>query len=203
MIHINPYIRQFNAHFPDLKQDVPWSVTTNIGKILLDKIKTLNSDFKIFNEVAIHKSVIIDSYAIVKGPAIISAGCFIGAHSYLRGGIFLDENVSVGPGCEVKTSFLFSHSALGHFNFVGDSLIGSGVNLEAGAIIANHYNERAEKNIIVVADGKSHSTGVEKFGALVGDHSKIGANAVLSPGTILPPNTIVNRLQLIDQQVGR
>lgn len=203
MIQINRYIRQFNVHFPGLKQDAPWSVTTNIGKILLDKIKTLNSDFKIFNEMAIHKSVIIDSHAIVKGPAIISAGCFIGAHSYLRGGIFMDENVSVGPGCEVKTSFLFSRSALGHFNFVGDSLIGSGVNLEAGAVIANHYNERAEKNIIVVADGKSHATGVEKFGALVGDHSKIGANAVLSPGTILLPGTIVSRLQLIDQQAGQ
>lgn len=199
MIQINPYIRQFNVHFPDLKHDVPWTITTNIGRILLDKIRTLNSDFKIFNEVAIHKSVIIDSHAIVKGPAIISAGCFIGAHSCLRGGIFLDENVSVGPGCEVKTSFLFSHSALGHFNFVGDSLIGSDVNLEAGAIIANHYNERSEKGITVVADGKSYATGIEKFGALVGDHSKIGANAVLSPGTILPPKTIVNRLQLIDQ----
>jgi acetyltransferase-like isoleucine patch superfamily enzyme len=40
---------------------------------------------------------------------------------------------------------------------------------------------------------------VTKFGALVGDHSKIGANAVLSPGTILEPQTTVKRLELIEQ----
>ncbi len=36
-------------------------------------------------------------------------------------------------------------STLAHFNFAGNSIIGSHVNLEAGAVIANHYNERTEK----------------------------------------------------------
>jgi hypothetical protein len=40
---------------------------------------------------------------------------------------------------------------------------------------------------------------VTKFGALVGDHSKIGANAVLSPGTILLPESVVRRLELVEQ----
>ncbi|MBO5563850.1 MAG: hypothetical protein J5939_09090 [Bacteroidales bacterium] len=40
---------------------------------------------------------------------------------------------------------------------------------------------------------------LHKFGSLVGDGCRIGANAVLSPGTILPPKTIVKRLQLIEQ----
>jgi hypothetical protein len=48
-------------------------------------------------------------------------------------------------------------------------------------------------------DGKPFRTDVEKFGALVGDGSKIGANAVLSPGTILAPDTVVKRLELIEQ----
>jgi hypothetical protein len=48
-------------------------------------------------------------------------------------------------------------------------------------------------------DNKKINTGIEKFGALVGDYSKIGANAVLSPGTILPPKSIVKRLSLIEQ----
>ena len=199
MIAANAYIRQLGILFPGLNEESPWSITANLLGILQEKIRTLGADFKIFNDVAIHKSVSIDSNAILKGPAIISAGCFIGAHSYLRGGVFLDENVSVGPACEVKTSFIFSHSALGHFNFVGDSLVGAFVNLEAGSVVANHYNERIDKHISVVVEGKRYSTGIEKFGALIGDHCKIGANAVLSPGTILPPNTIVGRLQLIEQ----
>ena len=199
MIDLISYIRQFSDLFPGLQNETPWNITTNAARILLEKLKTLGGDYKIFNDVAIHKTVSIDSNAILKGPAIISAGCFIGAHSYLRGGVFLDEKVSIGPACEVKTSFIFSNSALGHFNFIGDSLVGAFVNLEAGSVVANHYNERTDKNIIVVAEGRSYSTGVEKFGALVGDHCKIGANAVLSPGTILAPNSIVKRLELVEQ----
>jgi bifunctional N-acetylglucosamine-1-phosphate-uridyltransferase/glucosamine-1-phosphate-acetyltransferase GlmU-like protein len=200
MIYIDSYIRQFTILFPGLEKQSPWSITGNMARILLERIKTLGADYKIFNDVAIHKTVAIDSNAILKGPAIISAGCFIGAHSYLRGGVFLDEKVSVGPACEVKTSVIFTNSALGHFNFIGDSLVGAFVNLEAGSVVANHYNERVDKIITVVADGKSYSTGVEKFGALIGDHCKIGANAVLAPGTILAPNTIVGRLELIEQK---
>lgn len=201
MIKISSYIRQFNTVFDVAEKEAPWNLTTNISRILIDKIGTLGPDYKIFNDVAIHKTVTIDSYAILKGPAIISPGCFIGAHSCLRGGVFLDEKVSIGPACEVKTSFIFGNSSLGHFNFVGDSLIGAFVNLEAGAVIANHYNERLDKAIRVVVNGKSYDTVVEKFGALVGDHCKIGANAVLSPGTLLPANSIVKRLELVDQAI--
>src|SRR5687768_11533184 len=141
MILINSCIERFNLLFDDLKTRPPWEVTENTVKILLEKIANLDTDFKIFNQVAIHKSVSIDSNAILKGPAIISPNCFVGAHAYLRGGVFLDENVTVGPGCEVKSSFIFSYTALAHFNFVGDSLVGSYVNMEAGAVVANHYNE--------------------------------------------------------------
>ena len=199
MIQLSDYIARFNILFPAAAKQQAWLLTGNIKRILLEKIESLDGDYKVFNEVAIHKTVTIDSHAIIKGPAIISPNCFIGAHSYIRGGVFLDESVSLGPGCEVETTYIFSHSALAHFNFVGDSLIGSHVNLEAGAVVANHYNERREKNISVRVNGAVYSTGVEKFGALVGDNTRIGANAVLSPGTILLPNAVVGRLELVDQ----
>jgi len=201
MIDLNHYILRFKILFSELDGESPWHLTTNLGKILLQQLRTLGPDYKVFNDVAIHHTASIDSHAILKGPAIISPKCFVGAHAYIRGGVFLDENVSLGPGCEIKTSFIFSDTALGHFNFVGDSLVGSQVNLEAGAVVANHYNERINKEISVFSNGITYPTGVEKFGALIGDQSKIGANAVLSPGTILNPNTVVKRLQLIDQGV--
>jgi NDP-sugar pyrophosphorylase family protein len=200
MIAVNSYILRFERIFGSLHRESPWFLIQNAQKVLLEKIATLGPDYKVFNNVGIHKSVIIDSHAIVKGPAIISANCFVGAHAYVRGGVFLDENVSLGPGCEVKTSFIFSHSSLAHFNFIGDSLLGSHINLEAGAVIANHFNERKNKEISVCVNGITYRTGLEKFGALVGDHSKIGANAVLSPGTILPSNSVVGRLELVDQR---
>jgi acetyltransferase-like isoleucine patch superfamily enzyme len=71
--------------------------------------------------------------------------------------------------------------------------------MEAGSIIANHYNERLDKTIYVMLDKKKNQINVTKFGAMVGDHSKIGANAVLSPGTILLPESIVKRLELVEQ----
>jgi acetyltransferase-like isoleucine patch superfamily enzyme len=70
-------------------------------------------------------------------------------------------------------------------------------------VIANHRNERKEKEIRAAIGGKQRRTGVEKFGALVGDRSRIGAHAVLAPGTILRPDSIVARLALIDQDEDR
>jgi UDP-N-acetylglucosamine diphosphorylase / glucose-1-phosphate thymidylyltransferase / UDP-N-acetylgalactosamine diphosphorylase / glucosamine-1-phosphate N-acetyltransferase / galactosamine-1-phosphate N-acetyltransferase len=135
----------------------------------------------------------------MKGPIIIGPGCFIGAHAYLRGGVFLDEGVVIGPGCEVKSSFIFKRSALAHFNFAGDSIIGENVNMEAGSILANHYNERVDKSIRSVVDGKVLLLPVTKFGSLIGDGSRIGANAVLSPGSVLAPGSIIKRLELVEQ----
>jgi acetyltransferase-like isoleucine patch superfamily enzyme len=53
--------------------------------------------------------------------------------------------------------------------------------------------------IIINYQGQTLVTGIEKFGALVGDGTKIGANSVLSPGTILLPDSIVKRLELVGQ----
>ena len=91
------------------------------------------------------------------------------------------------------------NSSIAHFNFIGDSIIGCSVNFEAGSHTANRYNERSDKTIWVTNQFQKINTISEKFGALIGDHSKIGANAILSPGTILAKNSIVKRLELIEQ----
>ncbi|MDJ1479922.1 DapH/DapD/GlmU-related protein [Cytophagaceae bacterium YF14B1] len=177
----------------------PWEITTKIQEIISQILTTLDPDFIVRDHIAIHKDSVVEQGVILKAPVIISKGCFIGAHAYLRGGVFLAENVSIGPGCEVKSSFIFSGSALAHFNFVGDSIIGSQVNMEAGAIIANHFNERDDKRIWAKINHEIIDTKVTKFGALIGDNSRIGANAVTTPGTILPPNSVVGRLELVNQ----
>jgi UDP-N-acetylglucosamine diphosphorylase / glucose-1-phosphate thymidylyltransferase / UDP-N-acetylgalactosamine diphosphorylase / glucosamine-1-phosphate N-acetyltransferase / galactosamine-1-phosphate N-acetyltransferase len=179
--------------------EYPWNITDNAKEIILEMIKGLNEEeYMINNNICIHKKATVESNVTIKGPAIISEGCFIGASSYLREGVFLDKNVTIGPSCEIKTSFIFENNSVAHMNYVGNSMIGASVNIEAGAIIANHWNERDEKEINVIWEGKTMKTGTEKFGALVGDMSKIGANAVLSPGTILKPNSTVKRLELVE-----
>ena len=202
MINVSTYIQQFKALFHELEQETPWEITQAAALIIAKRIKTLNKDYKIENNVAIHKDAHVEQGAILKGPIIVSEGCFVASNAYLRNGVFLDSKVNIGPGCEVKSSYIFSNSSIAHFNFVGDSILGSYVNLEAGAIIANHFNERSDRMISVVVGGNSMSTDVEKFGALIGDYSKIGANAVLSPGSILMTKTVVKRLELIDQTIA-
>ncbi len=199
MINIQDYIKSFLSHFPENVNQQPWEIVDNLEEILTNKIQQLSDDYTIEDNVAIHKSATVEKGVTLKGTIIISENCFIGAHAYLRGPIFLANSVIVGPGSEVKQAILFEKSAIAHFNFVGNSLIGKNVNFEAGSICANHYNERIDKNISVKVNDQIISTGVTKFGALVGDDSKIGANAVLSPGTILEQNSIVNRLELVRQ----
>ena len=76
------------------------------------------------------------------------------------------------------------------------------MNLEAGSIVCNHRNERADKQILARSGegGVLQGTGCEKFGALIGDGARIGANAVIAPGALLRPATVVGRASLLDQE---
>jgi len=199
MISVLDFISEYKVLFPELLNFQPWEITKNIITVLEKKITDLNSDYKIENGIALHKSAIVEQGVVLKAPIIISENCFVGANAYLRAGVYLAESVTVGPGCEIKSSLIFQNTTIAHLNFIGDSIIGNYVNFESGAHTANHYNERTDKRISVFFKGKIIETNSEKFGALVGDNSKIGANAVLSPGTILPKNSIVKRLELVEQ----
>lgn len=184
--------------FP-LDYNTPWEITSRLCEIINQLMQNLDDNYTIDNGVAVHKTATIGHNVTIKAPAILSANSFVGSNSYLRGGIFLAPEAKVGISCEIKTSVLLEGCAVAHFNFVGDSIIGHNVNIEAGAILANHYNERDDDTVFVHWEGERIPTGLHKFGSLVGDNCRIGANAVLSPGTLLPPQTIVNRLQLIEQ----
>lgn len=198
MIKLSAYISNVLQEIANLQ---PWNATSQSEAIIGSLAKQESNDFVIRDGNAIHKTAIIENGAILKSPCVIGPNCFIASYAYLRGGVWLDENVIIGPSCEIKSSFMFRGSKAAHFNFVGDSVIGRNANIEAGAIIANYRNELEDKEIVCVVDGKKVKTGMQKFGSLIGDDTKIGANAVLAPGTILQPNTIVKRLTLVDQIV--
>ena len=198
-MNIKDFIARFSNVFPELKDLTPWNITNNLADIIYRYIQRLSSEYTIKDGIAIHNTATIEQNVVLKLPIIISEGCYIGANAYLRGPIFLDKKVKIGAGCEIKQSIIFSETAIAHFNYVGNSIIGSNVNFEAGSVAANHYNERKDKTISVLYNGNVIQTNVEKFGSLVGDDSKIGANAVLSPGTILSKNSIVGRLELVEQ----
>lgn len=173
----------------------PWTITQHADAHVAALLASLTDDYRVADKVAVHRSAIVEPGALIKGPAVIGPNCFVAAGSLLRGGTFLELDVIIGPGSELKSSLLFRGTKLAHFNFVGDSIVGEDVNLEAGSIIANYRNELDDKRIRI----GSIDTGVTKFGALIGDHVRIGANAVIAPGSILDRGEIVRRLALVDQ----
>jgi NDP-sugar pyrophosphorylase family protein len=202
-IHLSNYIARFAssplARWTNL---APWQLTSQSSELVRQLLADLPArEFIIAEEVAIHRSATVESGAILKGPLILGAECFVAAGAYLRGGSWVAENCIFGPGAELKSSFVFAGTKLAHFNFVGDSLLGERVNLEAGSIICNYRNEREVKEVLVRLGSELHRTGSTKFGALVGDGSRVGANSVIAPGALLLPDTVIRRTELCDQEV--
>lgn len=177
----------------------PWEITENIQALIRCLLDRLSSDYSIKDSVAIHKSATVHHSAEIVGPALIGPECWISPFAYLRSGVLLTQKVTVGVSCEIKASVILDNSTVAHLNYIGNSIIGCNVNIEAGAVLANHFNERRDKQIRVRIGDKITETGTRKFGALVADDCRIGANSVTSPGTILEKGSIVGRLQLVDQ----
>ncbi len=188
---------------PAIAALAPWMATIAAETIVADGLTALGRDYATAGGVAVHETAAVEAGAILKSPCIIGPGCFVAASAYLRGGVWLERDAIIGPACELKSSFMHAGSKTAHLNFVGDSVIGRRCNVEAGAMIANYRNERDDKRIVIAPvaalGGGRIDTGVDKFGAILGDGTRIGANAVIAPGAILLPGSVVRRLELIDQ----
>ncbi|MEX2542442.1 MAG: hypothetical protein WD314_11565 [Trueperaceae bacterium] len=127
----------------------------------------------------------IGPYALIDGPAWIGPGAFVGHAAFVRGPVVLMAGARVGHASEVKRSVLLPGARAPHFNYVGDSVLGHAVNLGAGVKIANFKTF----GDAIRMDGQE--TGLRKLGAAVGDDVSIGCNAVLSPGTIVGPRSVI------------
>lgn len=204
LVNLSSYVAEFStsplAPWAGLE---PWNLIALSDQVVRSLLASISStEFVVNSEVAVHRTTVVESGAVLKGPLILGAHCFVGAGAYLRGGNWIAQNCTLGPGTEVKSSFVFTGTKVAHFNFVGDSILGANVNLEAGSVICNHRNERPVKEVLVRVASGLHRTGCEKFGALVGDGSRIGANAVIAPGALLLPGANVGRTALCDQELG-
>jgi NDP-sugar pyrophosphorylase family protein len=141
------------------------------------------------DKVFIGKGTVIEDGAMIKGPAIIGRNCEIRHNAYIREHVLIGDDCTVGNSCEVKHSWLFNGAVVPHFSYIGDSILGHKAHLGAGVKISNV--KLMPGNIAVEIDGKPFDTGLRKFGALVGDHTDIGCNSVLNPGSIIGRNSVI------------
>lgn len=144
---------------------------------------TFKGTFDKSKKVYIGEGAQIEEGARIQGPAIIGQGSSIGHVSFLRENCILGESAHIGHGVEVKHSIFLNRAIAAHLNYIGDSIIGSDVNISGGAMVANFRLDK--KTVSIRYNGRKIDTGLAKFGAVVGDGSMIGVNAVLNPGTIL------------------
>ena len=199
MIKIDDYISDWKSgKFAEVTLQ-PWEVTHHALDLISAAVKKLNNDYYVKGDIAIHRTATVEAGSTLKGPVIIGENCFVANGAYLCGGVFMDKNCIVGPSCEAKTVFMFEGSKIAHLSFVGDSLIGARANIEAGAMVANYRNELDDKRIIFHYKGDLIDTGGKKFGALIADDVRLGANSVVAPGAILDAGFKLERLGLVDQ----
>lgn len=140
-------------------------------------------------DVFIGEGTVIEDGVMIKGPAIIGRNCHIRHNAYFREHVIVGDNCVVGNSCELKSAILFNNAQVPHFNYVGDSIIGYKAHLGAGAVLSNVKSLKG--NVSVMHGGKTHDTGLRKFGALVGDGVEIGCNAVLNPGSIIGRGAVI------------
>src|SRR6266568_3167199 len=117
------------------------------------------------------------------GRPFISGSVFVGR------GTVVEHGVVMGNSCEFKNSIIFDEAQVPHFNYVGDSILGFKAHLGAGVILSNVKLDHSE--ISVAGPDTPIATGLTKFGAIVGDRTEIGCNAVINPGSVLGRDCLV------------
>ncbi len=140
-------------------------------------------------DVFIGEGTTVEDGAMIKGPAIIGRNCEIRHGAYIREHVIIGDGCTIGNSTELKHSLVFNDCQIPHFNYVGDSILGHKAHLGAGVIISNL--KVVPGNVELVIDGKKQDTGLRKFGALLGDHTDIGCNSVLNPGSIIGRNSLM------------
>src|SRR6202049_5173518 len=143
----------------------------------------------ISSNVFVGRGTIVEQGAVLKGPAWIGENCHIRSGCYVRENVVVGNGVVMGNSCEFKNSIIFDEAQVPHFNYVGDSILGFRAHLGAGVILSNVKLDHTEIHVSA-ADGDI-ATGLTKFGAIVGDRTEIGCNAVINPGSILGRDCIV------------
>jgi UDP-N-acetylglucosamine diphosphorylase / glucose-1-phosphate thymidylyltransferase / UDP-N-acetylgalactosamine diphosphorylase / glucosamine-1-phosphate N-acetyltransferase / galactosamine-1-phosphate N-acetyltransferase len=156
----------------------------------IDATARLEGNVRIEGAVHIEGDVVVGSGSILKGPCYVGRGSYIGNNTLIREYSSLGPDSVVGYGTELKNCVLFGRSTLGRLSFIGDSVIGEGVQLGSGLTTVNVHSDW--RHVTMQTEEGPISTGMSKIGAFIGDDAYIGARHVLSPGTRIKAGAFVD-----------
>lgn len=155
--------------------------TQKLGKI---EVEIPQGTFLINPElISIGEGTVIEPGAYIKGPCIIGKNCTIRHGAYIRGDVITGDGCVIGHDTEIKNTIMLNNAHAAHFAYLGDSILGNRVNLGAGTKCANL---RLNNSVVeVFVENQKISTGLRKFGAIIGDDSQLGCNSVTNPGSLI------------------
>ena len=174
----------------------PWEALAGIGDMVIAIGRTLDETAYAHRSdpVWTARSAAVPPVATIIGPSIIGERTEVRPGAYLRGNILVGDDAVVGNSTELKNCILFDSVQVPHYNYVGDSILGYGAHMGAGAITSN---VKGDKKPVVIHGEAAYETGRKKVGAMIGDYGEIGCQSVLNPGTIIGRDSQVYPLSCV------
>jgi len=176
----------------DLKVGADSTIDINCifeGNVSLGSNVRVGANCKIIDST-IADNVEIKPNSIIEG-ASLAAGCSVGPFVRLRPGAQLGQDVAIGNFVEVKKTTLGRGSKASHLSYLGDAIIGAGVNIGAGTITCNY--DGVNKHITEIQDD-----------VFVGSNTALVAPVVVGQGsTIAAGSTITKQIDADSLAIGR
>jgi len=182
---------------------LPWQLL-DANKFILGKLDgriegVIEDNVNIKGKVSIGENSRIMSGTYIEGPVFIGEGCIIGPNSHLRPYSTIGNNCHIGNSSEIKNSIIMSNTNLPHYNYSGDSIIGSRVNFGAGTKIANL--KLTETSVRMNIEGKIIDTKRRKMGTIIGDNVKIGINSSIMCGVKIENDVLVGAHTMVNEDI--
>lgn len=163
--------------------EYPWELLPRIKDFILRLLSEGAEGYSLlFDGVLVGRDVKIAPTAVIEGTAVIGHGTVLRPGAYLRGGVLIGEGCVIGNSTELKNCLIMNRAQVPHYNYVGDSVLGRGAHMGAGAVCSNLKSDG--KNVVIHGK-RDYETGLRKVGAFLGDGADIGCGCVLSPGTVV------------------
>jgi NDP-sugar pyrophosphorylase family protein len=186
----------------------PWDLHYVIQKILQDEVThvsispnaSISKSTVIDGPCIIEDDVTIDDFCKIKGPAYISKGSFIGMSSLIRNSM-MGDGTRIGFNCEIARSYLLGGDKISQQSILVDSIIGKNVWFGAYAATLNALSTK-QKISYEIQKGKSIDTGMDRFGALVGNNCTIGTSVIIMPGRHIQADTFVKPETTVAKSIG-
>ena len=169
----------------------PWEVLEGIGDFIRALGPTLSPEEYDHpaEDVWVAKDAKVFPSAYLGGPCIIDHEAEVRHCAFIRGSAIVGKKAVVGNSVELKNVVLFDYVQTPHYNYVGDSILGSHAHMGAGSITSN---VKSDKTLVVIREGEERlPTGRKKVGAILGDYVEVGCNSVLNPGTVIGSHSTV------------